>query len=163
MRLRESQRLIRLKTNIEKDLMELEKLKSEMDGLDLENTHPRILGSIFHDFYTGIERIFVRISEELEGGLPKGESSHKDLLDGMTLELKDIRPKVIDDDLRDKLGEYLRFRHVFRSVYGFALSRERLNRLIDNFNDVFSDFNNSIRRFNAFLETLASGIERSEG
>lgn len=49
MRLRESQRLIRLKT------------KSEMDGLDLENIHPRILGSIFHDFYTGIERIFVRI------------------------------------------------------------------------------------------------------
>jgi len=107
MRLRESQRLIRLKTNIEKDLMELEKLKSEMDGLDLENTHPRILGSIFHDFYTGIERIFVRISEELEGGLPKGEGWHKDLLDGMTLELKDIRPKVIDDDLQDKLGEYL--------------------------------------------------------
>lgn len=58
MRLRESQRLIRLKT------------KSEMDGLDLENIHPRILGSIFHDFYTGIERIFVRIECKFFSVLP---------------------------------------------------------------------------------------------
>ena len=41
MRLRESQRLIRLKT------------KSEMDGLDLENIHPRIFTQVLKGYLSG--------------------------------------------------------------------------------------------------------------
>jgi len=119
----EAQRLIRLKVNIQKILDELQALKVEKEELDIETTHTRTLGSIVHDLYTGVERAFQKIALELDGGLPKGERWHKDLLDHMALELKGIRPPVIDASLRDKLDEYLRFRHIFRSVYGFQLKR----------------------------------------
>jgi hypothetical protein len=70
---KENQRIIRLKATIKSELEELEKLKREVDELNIEESHPRMLGSILHDFYTGVERIFCRIAEELEGGLPNGE------------------------------------------------------------------------------------------
>lgn len=65
MKPKEAQRLIRLRANLEKDLKDLSQLQKEKDELGIEGTHPRILGSILHDFYTGIERIFRKIAETL--------------------------------------------------------------------------------------------------
>lgn len=151
------QRFIRLKANIEKDLQNLEKLKREKDNLDVEQAHPRLLGSIIHDFYTGIERIFCRLAEDLEGGLPKGENWHSTLLDDMNLELSNVRPAVISVKLKDRLKEYLGFRHLFRNVYGFKLKKERLKVLIDNFDEVFSDFKNCMESFLGFITEIAQG------
>ena len=38
---------------------------------------------------------------------------------------------MIDARLAKELGEYLRFRHVFRNVYGSGLEAERLQTLVD--------------------------------
>jgi len=115
------------------------------------------LGSILHDFYTGAERIFKTIAEELDGGLPTGEDWHRALLDQMTLDLEGIRPPVLDDALRERLDEYLRFRHVFRNIYGFQLQRERCESLADHLDDVLNTLSQQLETFCAFLKTLAEG------
>ena len=157
---KEAQRLIRLKANLEKDLKDISQLQKEKDELGIEDTHPRILGSILHDFYTGIERIFQKIAEECDGGVPRSESWHKELLGNMSLELEGIRPPVITGELRRELEEYLGFRHVFRNIYGFQLESERLKRLLQNFDKVFSQFKNSLTRFIRFLKKLADEIDQ---
>ena len=40
----------------------------------------RAAGSILHDFYCGIEKIFERIAIRIDGGLPKGGDWHTELL-----------------------------------------------------------------------------------
>ena len=158
MKPKEAQRLIRLKANLEKDLKGLSQLQKEKDELGIEGTHPRILGSILHDFYTGIERIFRKIAEEFDGGVPNSEQWHKELLGNMTLELEGIRPAVITEELRNELEEYLGFRHVFRNIYGFQLELERLKRLLQSFDEVFYKFKNSLAKFIGFLKKLADEI-----
>ena len=137
----------------------METLRQEKDEVGIEGTHPRILGSILHDFYTAIEKIFRRIAEEFDGGLPQGESWHKELLENMNLELEGIRPTVIGGKLKQDLDEYLRFRHVFRNIYGFQLHPKRLKELVQNFDAVSSDFMNSLQQFILFIGTLARRVD----
>jgi len=139
---------------IEKNLDELEALKKEVEELDIHTTHSRILGSILHDFYSGVEKIFIRIANELEGEPPESRSWHKVLLDDMSIELEGVRPAVLDEQLRRKLEEFLRFRHLFRGVYGFQLNHGRLDVLFNEFPDTYSDFMTAMKKFIEFLKTL---------
>jgi hypothetical protein len=150
----ENGKIIRLIATIEKDLSDLETLKNEMDEIDIHTAHPRILGSILHDFYTGVEKIFLRVASDLEGGQPQGKSWHKDLLDEMAIGLDGIRPAVINEELRVKLEEYLRFRHLFRGIYGFQLSQNRLEIIFESFDDIYKDFNHAIKNFIKFLRSI---------
>ena len=111
----------------------------------------RARGSILHDFYNGIERVFVRIAEELNGGVPKGDQWHRQLLRDMSLEIPGLRPAVIDEDLERSLGDFLRFRHVFRSVYGFALEDRRMRPLEDDLPAVLSAFRRKVDGFLAWM------------
>jgi hypothetical protein len=158
---REAKRFIRLKANIEKGLEDLEMLRREKNKIGIEGTHPRILGSILHDFYTAIEKIFRKIAEEFDGGIPQGSDWHKELLESMSLDLEGIRSAVINEKLKQELDEYLRFRHVFRNIYGFQLDAERLKQLCRNFDAVSSDFVNALEEFIRFLKTLAHGVDEA--
>lgn len=104
---------------MKKELEKLRELIAEHRGLSVDTTHPRIIASILHDFYTGIERVFQKIATELEGDVPKGASWHRDLLDDMALEIREVRPAVIADSLRADLDDYLRFRPLFPRVLRF--------------------------------------------
>jgi len=155
----EARALRRLIAHIEKDLDKLHQLKAEKDELDIQTAHPRLLGSILHDLYTGMESIFEKIARELEGGVPKGPDWHRDLLEDMTLEIRNLRPAVIDDSLKKDLNEYLRFRHLFRSLYGFELDRSRMQPLAEHFDEVLEKFEYQIRKFLQVLEKIAAGME----
>ena len=91
----------------------------------------RAQGSILHDFYTGCERIFLRIAKDIEGDVPQDEHWHIDLLKRMAAERGDVRPEVISEDLARTLRPYLGFRHVFRNIYGHELRPDRLCPLIE--------------------------------
>jgi hypothetical protein len=75
----------------------------------------------------------------------------------MALNLEDIRPPVLDEALRDRLDEYLRFRHVFRNIYGFQLQRERCEPLADQLGDVLDALSQHLTAFCTFLKVLAEG------
>ena len=87
------------------------------------------LAAMLHSFYSGIENIFKRTTLELGDPMPGGESWHKELLDGMTQPTGNRRP-VLAPGLRDRLKEYMEFRHVFRHAYTFDLRWDRMKTLV---------------------------------
>ena len=111
----------------------------------------RARGSILHDFYSGIERVFVRIAEELNGGVPQGEQWHQQLVRDMGLEIPEVRPAVIDEELSRSLGDFRRFRHVFRNVYGFALEDQRMRPLEERLPTVLAAFRRQVGEFLAWI------------
>ena len=127
----------------------LEQLAQELAGAPsgADTYSLRALGSILHDFYSGVERIFVRIAGELNGGVPQAERWHQELLGDMVLEIPKVRPAVIDADLATALGEYLRFRHLFRNVYGSGLEADRLQALADRLPATLAAFRERIQEF----------------
>ena len=48
----------RLSANLQKELDKLRELLAEASPYSVDTVHPRVIGSLLHDFYTGIERIF---------------------------------------------------------------------------------------------------------
>lgn len=111
-----------------------------------------------HNFYTGCENIFKRIAIVFNGGVPEGENWHKNLLSIMTLNIPNVRPAVISSELRKKLDEYLRFRHVIRYIYAFEIDSVRLQKLVDSFDETFQQFSQEITEFLKFTRMLTNGI-----
>lgn len=139
----------RLAAEIEDELASLDRIRDECataPGGD-DTFALRARGSILHDFYSGVERVFVRIAEELNGGVPQGEQWHRQLLADMSLEIRDVRPAVIDQALAHDLGQFLRFRHLFRNAYGFVLEAERMQSLEDRLPAVLAAFQARLRAF----------------
>ena len=107
----------------------------------------RAKGSILHDFYNSVERIFLIIAKELNGKIITSKHWYKQLLYQMTIEVKDLRPAIISKNIASELDEYLAFRHLFRNIYGFELDSKRLDDLIERFPDVVDKFNKEITIF----------------
>jgi hypothetical protein len=128
--------LIRLRAEIEAELESVVRLQDDLNecvALGDTGVILRAKASVFHDFYTGMERIFVKIASELNGGIPNTPQWHIDLLQDMCLHLEEIRPPVVSAQLRDALLPFLRFRHLFRNLYGFNLDPRRLEELSEAF------------------------------
>lgn len=111
----------------------------------------RVLGSVLHDFYTCCERVFKRISSEINGSHYEADAWHKELLYRMTIAVEGIRPAILSEELAAELDEYLAFRHVFRNIYGFELKGERVVRLSRALDRVGVSFEREVR---AFLDAL---------
>ncbi|GBF33183.1 hypothetical protein DCCM_2282 [Desulfocucumis palustris] len=94
----------------------------------------RAIGSILHDFYVSVENIFETVAREIDESIPTGEHWHRELLLRMVLDIPEVRPPLLSRETAGKLDEFRAFRHVFRNVYGFNLSPDRIvdlvNRLI---------------------------------
>ena len=98
-------------------------------GEDKSFIEVRAAGSILHDFYCGVEKMFERIALAIDKNLPKGENWHTELLIQMAKPIEGVRDRIISEDLLHKLKEHLRFRHLFRHVYGFELKWARISPL----------------------------------
>ena len=143
----------RLAAEVESELSSLGALEAELASAPPgDDTYAlRARGSILHDFYNGIERVFVRIARELNGGVPRAEQWHRELIRNMALDIPAVRPAVIDTDLAGTLEEYLRFRYVFRNVYGAVLSAGRMRSLEARMPATLEAFRNQIRSFLAWM------------
>jgi uncharacterized protein YutE (UPF0331/DUF86 family) len=69
------------------------------------------------------------------------------------------RPTVISNSLAMRLQEYLGFRHVVRSLYGYELDPERIDRLVNNYSTVWKQFEQEIQEFMTWLSELAANLE----
>lgn len=129
-------------------------LAAESAGIvdDGSTTARRALGSILHDFYNCCERIFRKIAVEVNGGFDDSPQWHRSLLQRMATPLPGLRPAVLTPELAADLEEYLSFRHVFRSIYGFELKGERVGRLARALPALADRFANEIRRFLGIIE-----------
>ncbi len=73
------------------------------------------------NYYTCAETLFLRISKFFENSLDK-DQWHRSLLEKMTLEIENVRPKVICEQVYHGLLELLKFRHFSR--YYFELDHD---------------------------------------
>ena len=153
------QKIYRVVSEIEEELGNIERLLSELNEHQKDEPrnsfYLRAVGSIFHDFYCGVERIFERIAEELNGGIPEGENWHIQLLKDMTLQIEEVRPAVISKELVAELKGYLEFRHRFRKIYGFELEWDKMKGLKETMPGVAERFKREIQDFIEFMKKLA--------
>lgn len=155
------EQLLTLIAEIENELKQLEELRRRLLETERKKycsedrkVYEESEALKLHNFYTGCENIFERIAVAFNGGVPEGEGWHKKLLSIMTLDIPSIRPSVISSNLHKKLDEYLRFRHVVRYIYAFEIDSERLQKLVDSFDETFQQFSHEITKFLKFIRTL---------
>jgi hypothetical protein len=105
-----------------------------------------------HSFYSGLERLFEYIAHQLDGGPPKGDAWHKELLRQMMTDVPGLRPSVISAATSDSLDEFRRFRHVVRNIYAEHLDPERIRLLVEKLPNVWSSLDSELTAFAQFLE-----------
>lgn len=114
-------------------------------------------GDLLHDYYTDLEKVFQLVAETLDGGIPEGERWHRRLLDAMTLDVSGVRSRVLDEETGCALDEYLRFRHLFRNLYGFDLDLDPLRELLEGLKDVDILVQADLDRFETTLAEVDRG------
>jgi hypothetical protein len=149
------------------ELTKMRQLESQIRRVQIElesdPTRADLLNENFalklHNFYSGCERIFQLVAVELNGGLPSGNDWHRRLLDRMQAE-REGRPAVISGGMASKLQEYLGFRHVVRSLYGYELDPDRIAKLVNRYPGVWHQFEREIQVFIEWLRSLAVSLEQ---
>ncbi|SHI81809.1 hypothetical protein [Desulfofundulus thermosubterraneus] len=164
--MRDREQLLTLASEISDRLKDLEVIcRHGKQWLDIHSAKApgildlRALGSILHDFYTAMEDIFELIAGDINGKIPQDSRWHKRLLHLMTLDIPKLRPAVISKELEAQLEDYLRFRNVFRNVYGHQLQWARMSSLIHNLDCTCKKFAQEIEAFRRFLLRLAEQLE----
>jgi len=104
------------------------------------------IGSILHSFYNGIENIFKTIEKNIDGEIPCGNHWHSQLIKQMT-ESTYKRDPIISEGLKEKLADYLAFRHFYRNSYSFWLKWNELKKLTDPVIIVWSEFKIELKTF----------------
>ena len=102
------------------------------------------------EVYSGIERIFERIANEIDKHLPKGERWHTDLLTQMA-ERHPERPPVISEGTRRRLRQLLKFHHKVNNIYGNELIYEEVEKHAKQVGKLFESVVEELNAFNAFL------------
>jgi len=116
-------------------------VQSEPDKIEIA-----ALGSVLHSFYNGLENIFSVIAKEVDETLPQGFSWHKELL--IQISNKTLtRNAVLPEATREKLANYLAFRHFYRHSYSFFLDWNELKPLICDLNSVWKEVRESLDKF----------------
>lgn len=111
-----------------------------------------------HNFYTGCERVFRIVASELNGSVPSQPDWHRRLLERMASS-REGRPAVVSAETAGLLAEYLGFRHVVRSVYGYELEPDRVRRLAERLPEVWDRVRADLLAFSAWLRRLAGSTQ----
>ncbi len=158
--------LVELAGDLRQELEALERIADEVDGALLlaDRREPtrlelRGMGDLVHDSYNAVERCLERVSVDLNGSVPGGPDSHVRLLDRMARELPGLRPAVLRPETRQALGEYLRFRHLFRHRYGFELSWGKLEPLLRGLTELVPEVHADLEGFAGTVTGLAERLE----
>ncbi len=140
---------------IHKKIFDIESLLNEYKGhiqdVLSSNDTPDALdiagfAKILQDYYTGVEDIFELIAKQTGEDIPRGESSHRDLLLQMSSENK-FRTIVISDDSKNDLSKFLAFRHKSRHLYSVHHNWSRMRILVSNVTGNWALLRNEIEAF----------------
>ena len=160
-----AQKFLLLRADIDRELRKLEEVAAEgREALARVEPSPdrlelRGIGSVLHDFYSGIERVLERIALALDGELPAGRDWHARLLERMSTDIESVRPRVLSGELAESLRPYLRFRHLFRNIYGAELRWDRCHDLISGLEAVWTQFAGEMGVFKEVLKELHDGCQ----
>ncbi|MEM9272623.1 MAG: nucleotidyltransferase domain-containing protein [Cyanobacteria bacterium P01_F01_bin.143] len=151
-----------LKSHIEDEIRSLEyTIKTLTSLLNQRETIPEValipaLASYIADFYSGCERISKRVAVYLDGGLPKSQNWHQELLKQVAESGEDNRPPLWTGALLLELDEYRKFRHLERHIYKIELKPERVIALAENVESVFQKIQLTVTKYSQWLEEQAA-------
>lgn len=144
-----------LERNVQGDLETIGRLYEALGSPDLGEEEAQetliVVAYRLHSLYTAFENIFRNIAAAFENQLHERAGWHRELLQRMRLDLTPIRPAVIDTEAYEKLDELLRFRHVFRTLYGMELDSLRLRIVLRRALELEPLYRAQIERFLEFL------------
>ena len=99
--------------------------------------------------------VVLRISKEIDIELASIRKLLDEYGDLPEFESSSIECRVKGSILHDRLSVLLRFRHVFRNMYGFALDADKLHETAEDFAAVAESSIAQIERFLAWLASEA--------
>lgn len=109
------------------------------------------IASVLHSFYNGLENIFGIIAKRVDNNFIQGEQWHKRLLSEMANKSEKRNP-VISKDLKDKLVEYMGFRHFYRHSYSFLIEWDELKKLVLPLKDIWNKAKKEIEVFMSSID-----------
>lgn len=111
------------------------------------------LASYICDFHTACERISERVAVTLDGGMPKTENWHEQLLLQIAEIGGDDRPTLWQGSLLLQLNDYRKFRHLARHSYNLQLRKPRVLELAQQIEIILPKIQRAIATFNRWLES----------
>jgi hypothetical protein len=146
-----------LEREIQSDLDRIDRIYEVLGSPDIEESEAQepliVIAYRLHSLYIIFENIFRNIAASFEHHVNQG-GWNRQLLKRMRLDLTPLRPTIIDADAYDRLDEMLRFRHVFRTMYGLDLDPLRLGVVLRKTLELKPLYRPQIDRFLEFLRGL---------
>ena len=128
-------------------------LIDKLSVVDPDEVELRAIAATLHAFYNGVERAFTIIAKHFGESPGQSHAWHRDLLLSMAAPTGS-RSAVIDGSVRDRLRDYLGFRHFFRHAYPMRLKWELLRPMVHDLRRTHEDVETSVE---AFLESITIG------
>jgi len=123
-----------------KPLLDLCKLKK----LDMIET--MAAGSFLHSIYNGIEKTLVHIFKAINEKIPNDINWHAKLLEKAFSKTKTKKP-ILNNEYKETLNKYMRFRHLFRHSYNYKIEIDKLKPLIDGSQEIWDKVKHDINIF----------------
>jgi len=139
-------------------LRKLTSPQSKGGGLYHEWSHCASLADGVAAIYTGLESVLEAIGNEIDEYIPRGDGSHAELLDGMAIAVRGVRPAALSEATRRLMHEARKFRHVVRHKYALELRRADVTKNLALARKLVPAFRRDYRRFAALM--LAAGAAR---
>ena len=101
---------------------------------------------VLHSFCNGIENILVLIFTHYHEELPNDNKWHTKLLAKAFIP-NENRKQIFQNESREMLEEYLKFRHFVRHAYGFQLEWARMENLINGITTFWQAIKKNVNEF----------------
>ena len=142
-----------LKAQIEFGLENLDKIHGNIKRFTAKESEEDFkLSALAYEcmgYYNAIEHLIVRVLKFSKIEIPSGAYSHRDTLNAFQAT---IATTALEPALFKTLSDLMSFRHVATKIYGFLLSPEKLQRLIDQ----ILDDHDRIKQLFGFDDTAAN-------
>ncbi|MDE0016462.1 MAG: hypothetical protein OXU51_09760 [Candidatus Poribacteria bacterium] len=155
------QRISDERTKIDRTVGRVERALEKIDILpaDAREFIERALAADLAEVYTGLEKIFQRIANEIDKQLPNSERWHTDLLTQMAERCPE-RPPVISEGTQQRLEKLLRFRHKVNNIYGDELIYEKAEEHAKSITELFKTVSEDLVTFISFLTETHESDEK---
>ena len=154
------EKILVLERNVAEDLEAIDRIFAALAPVELDRETPQeeciVVGYRLHNLYNAFENIFRNVAHAFENSLEERSGWHTELLRRMRLDLRPIRPAVIDAEAFEKLDELRRFRHLFRSLYTDEIDPLRMTIALQKARELRRIWPASIEAFLDFLRGLNS-------
>lgn len=117
-----------------------------------------VVAGLLENYYTAAETVLFRVVQEFGNNL-RPDHWHADLLERLSRELPETRPRVLGDESYRGLDELRRFRHFKRYYYRLDYDWDKLDFLTKKLRELHPVLIHELRAFKQFLIALSSTDE----